>query len=108
MNVSQNAKFALVIASKPEFHNPLVVEPDRNWREFLYDVRQREVRSKVHEKIHENVWQISLNDEMPFLVYLMEQAAQRNIPLHTLFLDAELDWIRYPKSAESKPSKDTP
>ena len=100
MNVSQTAKFALVIAARPDFHNPRLVEPERCWREFLSDMRARETLCKGFARIHENVWQIDLNDGMPLLAYLLEKAVHNSIPLHSLFLDGEPDWIKYPPDAK--------
>jgi len=110
MNVSQNAKFALVIAAKPDAYNPQLIspEPERRWREFSGDARLREMLQKGFYKIHENVWQIDLNNTMPLLADLLALARQYEIRLHILFSDAEPDWIKYPPDAktadESKPS----
>jgi hypothetical protein len=94
MNVSRNAKFALVIAeAKKNEHG----ESDAgSWSEFLSNVPRRARPSPETQTIHDNVWLIPMNTGIPFLVRLFDLSNGSGILLRILFLDAEPDWIQYP------------
>ncbi len=99
MNVSHNAKFALVIA---EFRKNEHGETDaKGWSEFLADVPRLARPNQETQKIHDNVWLIPLDKGIPFLVRLFDLSNGSGILLRILFLDAEPDWIQYPPEAKS-------
>ena len=94
MNVSKNAKFALVIAEarKNEEH-----ESDAaSWNEFVANVPKQARPNEETQTIHDNVWLIPMDTGIPFLVRLFDLSNGANIHLRILFLDAEPDWIQYP------------
>jgi hypothetical protein len=94
VNVSKNAKFALVIAEarKNERH-----ESDAaSWSEFLAKVPKLARPNQEAQTIHDNVWLIPMDTGIPFLVRLFDLANSSGIHLRILFLDAEPDWIQYP------------
>ncbi len=106
VNVSKNAKFALVIAKarKNEHH-----ESDAESRsEFLAKVPRLGRPNQETKTIHDNVWLIPMDTGIPFLVRLFDLSNGSDIHLRILFLDAEPDWIQYPPDikpdAWTKPS----
>lgn len=94
---TKNAKFAFVIAEKPKFDELMMMEPDKKWGEFLFNIRSHARPSLGIQKIHENVWLIPLEDELMFLNGLIQYADGSRIPLRILFLDAEPEWIKHPR-----------
>jgi hypothetical protein len=106
VNVSKNAKFALVIAEarKNEQH-----ESDAaSWSQFIAQVPKQARPSPETQTIHDNVWLIPMDTGIPFLVRLFDLSNGSGIHLRILFLDAEPDWIQYPPDikpdAWTKPS----
>jgi hypothetical protein len=97
---SKNAAYALVIAEPPKIG--WAHEPERKWKEFLHNLRQRGPQPKETQTIHENVWLIPLQTELPYLMNLFDHAKDYSIRLRILFLDDAPDWIMYP-SEESSP-----
>ena len=94
MNVSKNAKFALVIAEARRNNNQ---ETDAaSWNEFVAKVPRHARPSQETHRIHDNVWLIPMDTGIPFLVRLFDLSNGANIQLRILFLDAEPDWIQYP------------
>ena len=94
VNVSNNAKFALVIAEarKNEHH-----ESDAaSWSQFVAQVPKKARPSQETQWIHDNVWLIPMDTGIPFLVRLFDLSNGSGIHLRILFLDAEPDWIQYP------------
>jgi len=92
---STNAKLALVIV-EPAKCDASNMEPQREWKEFLYKIQERTTPTKTTTKIHENIWLIPLSDGLPFLMDLFLIAKSFHIPLRILFLDSEPDWLKYP------------
>ena len=106
VNVSNNAKFALVIAEARKNEHP---ESDAaSWNQFVAQVPKKARPSPETQTIHDNVWLIPMDTGIPFLVRLFDLSNGSNIHLRILFLDAEPDWIQYPPDikpdAWTKPS----
>ena len=97
MDISKNAKFAFVIAEHPK--NEYGEVDKRKWQEFLASAKPNEKKGKGTLTIHENVWQIPLDTELPFLSHLCEWAIPMKIPLRILFLNEPPEWIQYPAGA---------
>jgi hypothetical protein len=98
MNISQNAKFALVIAEYPK--NTYGENDKMKWEQFLGTAMSKFPQSKNTPTIHEGVWQIPLESDMPFLAKLCQRACEMDIHLRILFLDADPDWLHCPPPAE--------
>lgn len=96
MDISNNAHYALVIATKSEPSNYSIKTSDDAFREFLDKMREREWQKKGIEKPAENVWQIHLDENMQFLAALLTSANQIYIRLHILFSDEAPNWIKVP------------
>ena len=94
MNLSQNARFALVIAEAVK--NNYWQADQTQWANFVANIRKNAQPPVGSLTIHENVWQIPLANGIPFLGKLVEVAEEMNIPLRILFLDATPDWIKCP------------
>jgi hypothetical protein len=60
---SKNAKFALVIAEPPK--SSAIDQPERIWKEFLYNFRSHIRPTEEIQVIHENVWLIPLDSGNP-------------------------------------------
>ncbi len=75
----------------------MMLEPEKKWAEFLHDTRSHARPSEGIQKFHENVWLISLEDELMFLTGLIQSADGSRITLRILFLDAEPEWIKHPR-----------
>jgi hypothetical protein len=92
---ANNAKFALVIVERPKLASD--EEEKKKWNDFLGSVRQNAKPNKETTLINDNVWLIPLDSGMRFLAQFFEVCAGADIPLRILFLDAEPDWLQYPK-----------
>ena len=106
MNVFPNAKFALVIAESEK--DSFGIEDRETWHNFVLNIPQKLRQSKNIEAIHDNVWLINLENELPALSALIQKTAERKIHIRLLFLAEAPDWIKYPPAAEEKPSQSTP
>ena len=106
MNVFPNAKFALVIAEaeKDQSGN----ENKDSWQNFLLNIPQTLRHSKKIEAIHDNVWLINLESELPVLSTLIQLCSARSIHIRLLFLAEFPDWIKYPPAATETVSQTTP
>jgi len=94
VNVSKNAKFALVIAEARK--NDDQESDAASWSAFVAKVPKLARPSQETQRIHDNVWLIPMDTGIPFLVRLFDLSNGANIHLRILFLDAEPDWIQYP------------
>jgi len=94
VNVSKNAKFALVIAEARK--NESLESDTESWSEFIAKVPKQARPNHETQRIHDNVWLIPMDTGIPFLVRLFDLSNGANILLRILFLDAEPDWIQYP------------
>ena len=94
VNVSKNAKFALVIAEARR--NERRETDAASWNEFVAKVPQQARPNQETQTIHDNVWLIPMDTGIPFLVRLFDLSNGSDIHLRILFLDAEPDWIQYP------------
>jgi hypothetical protein len=107
MNVSQNAKYALVIAEgvrDEHGHEDLLT-----WRNLVLNIQEISNRAKNTLKIHDNVWLIPLENELPALGAFLQKLTEYNkIHVRGLFLAEFPAWLEWPPIAKATPSKDTP
>jgi len=98
MNVSQNAKFAIVIANAPKYATVGVER--QTWNSFLESLPQIETPIPGVERPTENLWQIDLQNGLLGLSKIIAESANHQIPIRLLFLDDAPDWILFPPPAE--------
>jgi hypothetical protein len=95
MDISQNAKFALVILEPPA--GPVYGKsPQDQWRNFLVNTPSTNPPSEDILRIHDNVWLIPLSNRMPLLMELLARSHSMEIRSRILFLSEKPDWIKCP------------
>ncbi len=94
----KNAKIALVIA-EPIKSKAGYADQD-TWRSFLASIQKNVKQIEGIDCFHENVWQIPLDNGLPFLVELLRWAGGIGIQIRVLFLEEAPDWIKYPPDVQ--------
>jgi hypothetical protein len=95
MDISKNAKFVLVILEPPAgiVYGKM---PTDQWKDFLGNTPNTTPPAEGVSKIHENVWLIPLDKNMPLLMELLSRSHSRGIRSYILFLSDEPDWLKGP------------
>ena len=93
----QAARFALVVLEAPK--NQYNETDTAKWQQFLDNLPRNTQTIGKKPTIHDNIWLIPLQTEMPLLARIFLWAADYRIPLRILFLHEEPDWIKYPPDA---------
>jgi len=98
MDISDNAKFAFVIAAGDDY-----IQDVRN---RLDDLSKHLLSSSPPvegmKKFHDNIWLIPLPDGLPFLADMLKWVRRTGIHLRILFLQKEPDWMQYPADEPKK------
>ena len=93
-------KTALVIAELPA---TIDTDADRkNWQDFLECIRRGEMLLEKTIRLPANVWQIPLDNGLPFLGELFLSARVCKISIRALILDEPPTWIEYPPAGREK------
>ena len=87
---------AIVIADIP---NTQDADANRlKWSEFLERIRRNGEMPTGSERMTGNVWQIPLDNGLPFLSRLFQIAEENKISIRALILDEPPAWIKHPSS----------
>ncbi|MGH7953029.1 MAG: hypothetical protein ACREFE_14090 [Limisphaerales bacterium] len=99
-----NAKFALVIAEGKRDENGY--EDINTWRNLALNIPRTLAQAKKTLMIHDNVWLIPLESELPVLGSFLEQLTGYNkIHVRVLFLAEFPAWLEWPPVAKETPSQ---
>jgi len=102
MNLVTDAKFAFVVAEKQKYTPATGADYEKNWLNFVGNIRQNTRQPEGTQTIHDNIWLIELSNGLPFLAELIRWADSYSVPIRILFLEEAPTWIKYPPDA--KPS----
>jgi hypothetical protein len=93
-------KTAIVIAELPNTNTP---DADRvKWQDFLARVQRVGKTPKDTIRQTGNVWQIPLDNGLPFLGRLFDSAEASKISMRALILDEPPAWIENPPTNQGK------
>jgi hypothetical protein len=92
-------KTALLISELPTTNMP---DEDRGrWIDFSNKVKSIGEPPKNTNRLTGNVWQIPLDNGLPFLARLFDAAEASKISVRALILDEPPTWIENPQSIQS-------
>ena len=90
-------KTAIVIAELPKMNGP--IECRNQWLHFSESVQRIGKLPKNMNQITENIWQIPLDNGLPFLAQLFDLAENNKISIRALILDEPPAWITHPPAS---------
>jgi hypothetical protein len=90
-------KTALVIVELPKTND---TSADRtNWLDFLAHMQRAGEPPKNTNRLTGNVWQIPLDNGLPFLSVLFQSAEDSKTSIRSLILDEPPEWIKHPPAS---------
>jgi len=91
-------KTALVIVELPTTND---TDADKkNWQDFLAHRQRAGAPPENTKRLTGNVWQIPLDNGLPFLSGLFQSAEECKISIRALILDEPPEWIKHPPAHE--------
>ena len=91
-------KTALVIAELPKTND--TDEARTRWQDFSMYIQRAGAHPKGTTQITANIWQIPLDNGLPFLGGLFQFAERCKISIRALILDEPPAWIKHPPAGQ--------